>query len=114
MCEKSFDNNRIIFCDFQLSEVKLEELDPVNTPTTDMSAGFARPLEKNPLRVSYQDGLVEHLCPTAAEPTWVMNVKRGIVSMIQNNMDDFAKNKTVTEVSVIVGFRGRGSSRVVF
>jgi len=60
---------------------------------------FSTYLQRYPVRISYQDGTIADVCPTADEPTWVLNVKRGIISLLQNNMEDLSKNNTVKEVS---------------
>jgi hypothetical protein len=63
--------------------------------STDFKAG----LERFPVRFSFQDGGIEDICLSGDEPTWVLNAKRGIISLFQNNMDDFARNHTVSEVT---------------
>jgi len=55
-------------------------------------------LERNPVTVSFQDGNIEDLCHAGVESDRTMNIKRGILSLIQNNMDDITKPQTVREV----------------
>ncbi|KAH3697760.1 hypothetical protein DPMN_085270 [Dreissena polymorpha] len=57
-------------------------------------------LESNPLTVSFQDGKIEDLCLASMESDKTLNIKRGILSMIQNNMDDITSAQTVKEVHV--------------
>lgn len=64
----------------------------------EVSSEFKTGLEKFPVRVSFQDGGIEDICLSGAEPTWVLNAKRGIISLFQNNMADLSRNHTVTEV----------------
>lgn len=76
----------------------LTEYDPVDGAMKAVSSEFKAGLERFPVRLSYQDGGIEDVCLTGVEPTWVLNAKRGIISLIQNNMNDFATNRTVSEV----------------
>ena len=62
------------------------------------SPTFSDTLEKYLLRISFQDGSIDELCLVAEEPEWVMNVKRGILSVFQNNFVEGQENNTVTEV----------------
>ena len=62
------------------------------------SQEFSRSLEEHPLRVSFQDGRIESICPSETEKTWVLNIKRGVLSMIQNTMDDLNTDQKVKEV----------------
>ncbi|KAL4235950.1 hypothetical protein ACF0H5_004338 [Mactra antiquata] len=84
----------------RLGGVQLKEYDPENAIMKDVLSDFKDLLEKYPLRFSFQDGVVEQLCLTGEEPTWVLNAKRGIISLIQNNMEDFKTNHTTTETDV--------------
>ncbi|RUS87830.1 hypothetical protein EGW08_004429 [Elysia chlorotica] len=61
---------------------------------------FRRGLEASALRFSYEDGAVEHICTATREEPWVMNVKKGILSAFQNNMDDLRTDQNVTETDV--------------
>ncbi|RUS74819.1 hypothetical protein EGW08_017409 [Elysia chlorotica] len=61
---------------------------------------FRRGLEASALRFSYGDGAVEHICTATREEPWVMNVKKGILSAFQNNMDDLRTDQNVTETDV--------------
>ncbi|GFS01680.1 apolipophorin [Elysia marginata] len=66
----------------------------------DNEESFRRGMEASPLRFSYQDGAVEHICTATREEPWVMNVKKGVLSAFQNNMDDLSKDQNVTETDV--------------
>ncbi|XP_068221439.1 uncharacterized protein [Palaemon carinicauda] len=52
------------------------------------NAEFSEAIMKNPLRFSFQDGVVESLCSEVTEPTWVLNFKRGLLSTFQNSMNN--------------------------
>ena len=76
-----------------MKQVKLEESDPSDAYVRTISAGsneFAHALQQHPLIFSFQDGQVEHLCPSADEPVWTLNIKRGVLSAMQNSMQDIA------------------------
>ncbi|KAK1162419.1 hypothetical protein AOXY_G17278 [Acipenser oxyrinchus oxyrinchus] len=42
-------------------------------------------LEKSPLQFSFQDGKIAEICPSVDEPTWVLNIKRGVLSVFQSS-----------------------------
>ena len=89
---------------FQLRDVKVYRSDPSSSQMifADESGEFKRNLERFPLRFSFQDGVVEELCPLQEESTWALNVKRGILTAIQNSMDRLDKDQKVREVTVIL------------
>ncbi|XP_061171948.1 uncharacterized protein LOC133181472, partial [Saccostrea echinata] len=92
-------------CDLVLKvkNVKLHERNPEspeNLILSTMSGEFSRHLEENSLRFSFQDGRIESLCPAEREKTWVLNIKRGILSMIQNTMEDLQVDQKVREADV--------------
>jgi hypothetical protein len=85
--------------------VNLEEADPESLSEkrlADTSGEFRRSLEQFPLRFSFQDGVIEELCPSDSEATWALNIKRGVLSVFQNTMDDFQKDQRVNEVTIDV------------
>ena len=84
----------------QVTDVTMTEHDPKTGGMKATSSELKSILEKNPLRVSYQDGNIEHLCLTAPEDIAVVNIKRGILSVFQNNMADITKSQKVPEVSI--------------
>jgi len=55
-------------------------------------------LEKHSLLFAFQDGKVEHLCSNPEEAMWVTNIKRGILSMLQNIVDVNEDSAIVQEV----------------
>ncbi|XP_063788801.1 vitellogenin-like [Pseudophryne corroboree] len=58
-------------------------------------------LEKHPLQFSYQDGKIQKICPTREEATWALNVKRGILSVLQGNLKIPSAGRTIKEVDVL-------------
>lgn len=88
---------------FQLGNVRLLESDPLspkNKIAADTNGEFRTNLEESPLAFSFQDGRIEELCTSRPEKTWVLNIKRGILSSIQNSMTDFTKDQQVQEVQL--------------
>lgn len=61
-------------------------------------------------RFSFEDGLIKQICPNDDEPIWALNMKRGILSALQNTMDRFDVDQTTHEVSdeifgsLLIGF----------
>ena len=96
----SRDYGVITYLIFQLSDVTMTEHDPETGNSKATSSELKTLLEKYPLRVSYQDGHIEHLCLAAPENVAIINIKRGILSVFQNNMDDITKNQKVSEVRI--------------
>ncbi|KAL5015760.1 hypothetical protein ScPMuIL_005349 [Solemya velum] len=66
----------------------------------DQSGEFQQALERYPLRFSFQDGVIERLCTYNAEPSWVRNIKRGVLSTFQNSMDSLERDQTARETDV--------------
>ncbi|CAG0913567.1 unnamed protein product [Notodromas monacha] len=86
-----------------MRDVRLEERDARGTYEAEDMGEFAAAIERFPIRFAFQDGLVESLCPVAedAEADWVVNVKRGVVSLFQNSMNELdAGSQIVTETDV--------------
>ncbi|XP_059718042.1 uncharacterized protein LOC132335482 [Haemorhous mexicanus] len=57
-------------------------------------------LEQHPLRFSFHDGKVLKLCPLRSEQTWALNIKRGILSVLQT-VPEFSAGAVVEEVDVL-------------
>lgn len=54
-------------------------------------------LEQYPLHFSFHDGKVLKLCPVRGEQTWALNIKRGILSVLQT-AQEFPAGEVVEEV----------------
>ncbi|KAF7992093.1 hypothetical protein HCN44_001418 [Aphidius gifuensis] len=61
---------------------------------------FKEKLEKYSLRFAFEDGHVHELCPSKNEAIWALNIKRGILSMLQNTMKRFDVDHKNTELDV--------------
>ncbi|XP_067679783.1 uncharacterized protein [Haliotis asinina] len=87
----------------RLRDVKVYRSDP-SAPNpmkyADETGEFKRNLERFPLRFSFQDGVVEELCPTFGETTWALNIKRGLLTAVQNSMDRIDRDQRVKESDI--------------
>ncbi|CAH1394070.1 unnamed protein product [Nezara viridula] len=57
-------------------------------------------LTKNILRFYYDDGTIPEICPEEEDPLWVVNIKRGLLTIMQNTMDRFDIDQGVMERDV--------------
>jgi hypothetical protein len=57
-------------------------------------------LRKNSLRFSFHDGHIDEVCPEDIEPAWALNLKKGILSTMQNTMRRFDVDYNTTETDV--------------
>lgn len=64
------------------------------------SAEFSDAITKNPLRFSFQDGIIENMCNEVSEPAWVLNFKRGVLSTFQNSMNYLLNHEEVRETDI--------------
>ncbi|XP_076462150.1 uncharacterized protein LOC143294657 [Babylonia areolata] len=74
-----------------LKNMNIQESSPSVNPgqlgLSPSSRQLSQVLGKTPLRFSFQDGVVESLCPGREEDPWALNIKRGVLSALQNSMD---------------------------
>ncbi|XP_011501595.1 PREDICTED: uncharacterized protein LOC105365190 [Ceratosolen solmsi marchali] len=47
---------------------------------------FKDALERYPLRFAFDDGEIRELCPASGDEVWALNLRRGLLSMLQNTM----------------------------
>lgn len=88
-----------------MSEVTLQDVEPgVNSQpqNVEQSYEFKRALQARPLRFAFLDGTIEAICPESDEEVWVKNVKRGIISALQNRMPTLETNTEITEASITI------------
>ncbi len=57
-------------------------------------------LEGSSILFSYQDGSVENVCISESDPSWSANIKRALVSMLQNKAVQTVGDATVMEVRI--------------
>lgn len=79
-----------------LSEFNLSE-DGLENPN---SYEFNEMLSEHTLRFSFNDGVISEICPPEDENNWVLNFKRGILSMFHNSMKRFDLDISTTEKDV--------------
>lgn len=63
-------------------------------------AEFKASLERFPLRFAFEDGRINEVCPDRRETVWVLNLKRGVLSILQNTMKRFDIDHRVDELDV--------------
>jgi hypothetical protein len=93
-------------CEMQLrlTDVNLQDSDPTRDnnkqPVRDL-ATFRRTLQDKPMTFSLVDGRVESVCTQTDEEPWAANIKRGIISSLQNTMSSLqgVTNTRETDVS---------------
>ncbi|XP_076440191.1 uncharacterized protein LOC143279842 [Babylonia areolata] len=66
----------------------------------DKMSGAKSALESRPLRFAFHDGSVTSLCPDDREELWTLNIKRGILSALQNSMRQMEREEHVQEADV--------------
>lgn len=92
-------------CDYSMHVrgATLEEEDPLRPGHRRPSANQAElraALERYSLRFSYQDGRVDNVCPSEGETPRALNVKKAILSMLQNSMKELEVNEDVNELDI--------------
>lgn len=50
---------------------------------------FAEAMQEFTLRFAFQDGIISEVCPDPDEKNWVLNFKKGLLSLLQNSMKRF-------------------------
>ena len=58
---------------------------------------FKANLERHTLRFAFDDGNVREVCPEPGEVVWALNIKRGILSMLQNTMKRFDVDRRIND-----------------
>ena len=86
----------------KLSDVTLQDSNPEQYESrqyVERAWEFTRSLQEKPLRFAFLDGEIENICPEE-EPAWVLNIKRGILSALQNTMPTLDSNVDTRETDV--------------
>ena len=65
----------------------------------DQTLEFKKALQEFPMRFAFIDGKVESVCAVSGDDTWVLNIKKGIVSAFQNTQTSLSAKKVTVEVS---------------
>lgn len=69
--------------DLKLAEQPTDDLD---TQTHPKSETFSDSITAYSLRFAFNDGIISEVCPNEEEKTWVLNFKKGLLSMLHNTM----------------------------
>ena len=87
------------FFAFQLTQVDL--LDDINggSSVTDVELLRER-LQQHPMRFAWVDGSIERVCQEDDDHVFAVNIKRGILSSIQNSMTSFDSPREIEEVRI--------------
>jgi len=62
--------------------------------------GWRRFAQDKPMSFSFVDGQIESVCPRTDDETWAVNIRRGILSTLQNTMRSLKGVATAREVDV--------------
>lgn len=82
--------------------MSLQDSDPQQYETrqyVERAWEFTRALQEKPLRFAFLDGQIEHICPEEEE-AWVLNIKRGVLSAMQNTMPTLEDDVSTREVGI--------------
>ncbi|KAK9890371.1 hypothetical protein WA026_010464 [Henosepilachna vigintioctopunctata] len=79
-----------------LRNIKLTEGGVTHHHTED----FSLAVSEFSVRFSFNDGIINELCPNPEEKVWVLNIKRGLLSMLHNSMKRFDLDAEVVEEDV--------------
>uniref|UniRef100_A0A2K5QFP1 Vitellogenin domain-containing protein n=1 Tax=Cebus imitator TaxID=2715852 RepID=A0A2K5QFP1_CEBIM len=81
--------------DFQVTSIRGSKVELLKE-----SERLSTALGRNPLRFILHSGRVARLCPRPAEPRWVLNMKRAVLSLLQGNAGACSP-KTLDEVDIL-------------
>jgi hypothetical protein len=77
------------------------KLDSIEIKGVKEEAKYARLLTQHVLPFSFDDGLIESICPVAGEETWVLNIKRALLSSLQVSIENIGGKRIVTETDIV-------------
>lgn len=96
-----------------LADVRLSENPNSKTPSADdgdedgdeepvqeNNQAFSESLQEFSVRFAFQDGIISEVCPESTEINWVLNFKKGLLSMLHNSMRRFDLDHEVYEEDV--------------
>jgi len=93
-------------CEMQL-ELRGTELshltpnDATAKTASPVGGAFKNELEANAVRFGMNNGKVERVCGGVKDAAWVLNIKKAIISTLQNNMADLKTETTIRESDVV-------------
>ena len=62
---------------------------------------FIEALQQNSLNFGFENGRVREVCATSADPLWVINLKKGVLSAFQQSVSTLYISENVTETDVV-------------
>ena len=62
---------------------------------------FIEALQQNSLNFGFENGRVRDVCATSADPLWVTNLKKGVLSAFQQSVSTLHISENVTETDVV-------------
>lgn len=74
--------------------------DPEEIPLHPKNDDMADELSRYEMRFAFHDGFINELCPHDEESVWVLNIKRGIISSLQNTMPRFDIDHSTKETDI--------------
>merc|ERR1712042_210811 len=75
--------------------------DATKKTTYPVGGAFKSALEANAIRFGVNNGAVERVCGGVKDAAWVLNIKKAIISTLQNNMADLKTETTIRESDVV-------------
>jgi len=93
-------------CEMQLelAGTELSHMTPNNVTektASPVGGAFKNALEANAIRFGINNGKVEQVCGGVKDAAWILNIKKAIVSALQNNMADLKAEATIRETDVV-------------
>lgn len=72
--------------DLKLSEKPIGDMDTQTHPKSEL---LSESITEYSLRFAFNDGIISEVCPNEEEKSWVLNFKKGLLSMLHNSMKRF-------------------------
>jgi hypothetical protein len=67
-----------------LFHILYSQINSLQITGTDVPASFAASVSAHPIRFAMDDGRITSVCPSSDDAVWVVNMKRSILSALQN------------------------------
>lgn len=83
--------------DLKLAEKPTDDLDTQTHPNSEL---LSDSITEYSLRFAFNDGIISEVCPNEEEKSWVLNFKKGLLSMLHNSMRRFDLDHKTEEEDV--------------
>lgn len=83
--------------DLKLTEKPTDDLDTQTHPSSEL---LSESITEYSLRFAFNDGIISEVCPNEEEKSWVLNFKKGLLSMLHNSMRRFDLDHVTEEEDV--------------